>query len=101
MFAWLTYYATAYALVPACAWAGAKVGCYIGTGLARSVWNASVERMRGLITITLNRSRVYIVVRGEVMEVDPRRKYIIVRGEVTELDSDRDIEYHLDDWAVI
>jgi hypothetical protein len=35
------------------------------------------------------------------MEVDPRRKYIIVRGEVTELDSDRDIEYHLDDWAVI
>lgn len=101
MLAWLTYQATTYALIPACAWAGAKVGCYLGTGFARRIWDSSVERLRGLITVTLKRSRTYIVVRGEVIEVDPRRKYIIARGEVVELDSDRDIEYHTDDWAFI
>lgn len=82
--------ATSYAIVPICGAVathiGTYVGTYVGTQAVRRIYRAGVDKLRGSVTLTLRRSRIYIINHGTMIDIDPRKKYIIERGHIKVLD---------------
>ncbi len=92
MLAWVGAKAVSYVALPMSKWIGvavaSSIGSKIGLGIVGRLWKTSVDKLRGLVTHTFKRSLIYIVINGDVITVSPRKQYIIVRGEVRELDID-------------
>ena len=92
---WVTYGVASYALAPACTWVGATVGVAVGKRIATRVWKAGVNKINNVVNYTLSTSRTYIIDKGKLIEIDPRKKYMISNGEV------RVITDAESDWTVI
>lgn len=82
MLGWIAYKVATYAFIPACTYIGTTIGTHVGLGLVGRIWRVATDKLRGVVNVTLKRSRTYIVHRGEVLEIDPRKRYIILRGEL-------------------
>lgn len=82
MLGWFVYTVASYSIVPAATYLGATLSAKIGINIAGKIWKCVSDGVRGVVTVTLKKSRMYVVCRGEVIELDPRKKYTIVRGEV-------------------
>lgn len=85
---------SSYALIPVATYGGAAIGAQIGKTLASRAWDAMVNKVRGVVNLNLSVDRIYIILNGEVIELDPRKKYTIVRGEVVSDESD-------EEWVII
>ena len=70
--------AVRYAVVPATT----VVAAQAGQVALRSTLRRAYEAVRGTFAPTLRRDRTYIVDRGVVIEVDPRRRYVVAGGRV-------------------
>jgi hypothetical protein len=82
---------SSYIVLPVCGYVATQVGTYIGGQAIRSIYNTGVNKLRGVVNLTLKRSKIYIIYGGEPIEIDPRRKYIICRGEIKVIDGAADI----------
>jgi hypothetical protein len=92
---WITYGVASYAIAPACTWVGATVGVAVGKKIATKVWKAGKDKLNHVVNYTLSITRIYIVNKGVLIEIDPRKKYMISNGEV------RVINDAESDWTLI
>ncbi|SIP85753.1 Hypothetical protein PACV_36 [Pacmanvirus A23] len=89
---WISYKVIAYSFMPACAWAGAAVGTTVGTHVGKRIANSVItttkNKISGKTVITIKKSSTYIIVAGEIIEVNPRKKYIIEKGKLSIISDD-------------
>lgn len=103
MLRWCAWRIITYTFIPACTHVGTTIGSYVGMNVIHRVWNTATNSLRGVVNVTLKRNRTYVVCKGEVLEIDPRKKYIIVGGEVKVVDSKttESGENINNDWEII
>lgn len=92
MWFWIACKVASYAFIPACVWVGGN----IGLSVVNRVCCAAVDRLYGTVTITLKRAKIYVIHKGNAIEIDPQKRYIIVRGEVIETKASVEKDVELD-----
>ena len=84
--AWISYKVITYSVAPACAWTGAAIGTTVGSYVGKCIANKVICKVKNTKSLTINKSKIYIVYNGELVEIDPRKRYIIERDELVMID---------------